>query len=54
VLSHAYVPAISIHVARPFPPKRDHRDKPGDDGKRISTIFADAGNRSQRIGLLAG
>jgi len=48
------VPAISIHVARPLPPKRDHRDKPGDDGTRISAIFADASNRPQRIGLLAG
>ena len=31
VLSLAYVPAIPIHIARLCPPKRDHRDKPGDD-----------------------
>jgi len=32
VLSHAYVPAIPIHLAKLCAPKRDHRDKPGDDG----------------------
>jgi len=31
VRSHAYVPAIPIHEARLCTPKRDHRDKPGDD-----------------------
>ena len=30
VLSHAYVPAISLREALRHP-KRDHRDKPGDD-----------------------
>ncbi len=31
VLSHAYVPAISLRVARPCHFNRDRRDKPGDD-----------------------
>ena len=41
------VPAISLRDARPCPPKRDHRDKPGDDKEawafspmiRLSTLF---------------
>jgi hypothetical protein len=31
VLSHAYVPGISLRRARPCLPKRDGRDKPGHD-----------------------
>jgi hypothetical protein len=33
VLSHAYVPAISL-IEAPRAPKRDRRDEPGDDGSR--------------------
>ena len=35
VLSHAYVPAIPLRDATLCIPKRDHRDKPGDDSRML-------------------
>ena len=35
------VPAIPIHVAQPCPPKRDRRDKPGDDSGMVVRLSID-------------
>ena len=46
------VPAISIRVARPCPPKRDHRDKPGDDDHSdISVGHSGARARAREPGI---
>jgi hypothetical protein len=38
VLSHAYVPAISLRKAM-CPPYRDRRDKPGDDKLKLTAAI---------------
>jgi hypothetical protein len=48
VASRAFVPAIPFKGARPCPPKRDHRDKPGDDKdyRRMCSSTAAVGQQS--------